>query len=82
MTPAELRRIMKQQGWTQIELARLLPLKSTRTIRYWLSGKREIRPLVAERIRGCLQAEQKVLKSLRYRVREMASRARVALPSV
>jgi hypothetical protein len=34
MTPAELRKIMKDQGWTQGDLARMLPLKSTRTIRY------------------------------------------------
>lgn len=52
MTPAELRSIMKQKDWTQDDLARQLPLKSTRTIRYWLSGERKIRTLVAERIRS------------------------------
>jgi transcriptional regulator with XRE-family HTH domain len=52
MTPAELREIMNRQGWTQGDLARLLPMKSTRTVRYWLSGERQIRPLVAERIRS------------------------------
>jgi transcriptional regulator with XRE-family HTH domain len=55
MTPSELREIMEQQGWTQGEMARLLPLKTTRTIRYWLSGKREIRPLVAARIRDLVR---------------------------
>jgi len=52
MTPTELRKIMQEQDWTQDDLARLLPLKTTRTVRYWLSGKRAIRPLVAERIRA------------------------------
>jgi hypothetical protein len=35
----------------QLKLARALPV-STRTIRYWLAGKRAIRPVIAERIRG------------------------------
>lgn len=61
MTPAELRGIMKQQGWTQRDLASLLPLKSTRTVRYWLSGTRKIRPLVAERIRS-LAADNRMLR--------------------
>lgn len=52
MKSGELREIMKRKGWTQGDLARLLPLKTTRTIRYWLSGEKEIRPLVAERIRS------------------------------
>jgi hypothetical protein len=55
MTAAELREIMKECGWTQRELALLLPLrtpKSTRIIRYWLSGEKSIRPLVAHRIRS------------------------------
>jgi hypothetical protein len=60
MTPAELRRIMKRQGWTQSDLARLLPLKSTRTNRHWLSGKRNIRPLVAERIRAMVADNRKM----------------------
>lgn len=53
MTPAELRSIgEKLYGpcW-QTPLARALPV-ATRTIRYWLAGKRAIRPLVAERIRS------------------------------
>lgn len=55
MTGSELGDLMKKHGWTQSDLARLLPLKSpksTRIIRYWLSGKRAIRPLVAARIRS------------------------------
>jgi hypothetical protein len=52
MTPAELRNLMKEIGWSQGDLKRLLPLKSTRTIRYWLSGDREIRPVIAERIKS------------------------------
>ena len=52
MTPADLRTIMKDNGWTQADLAGLLPIKSTRTIRYWLSGRRVIRQIYAERIRG------------------------------
>ncbi len=56
MTAAELRSLMKENGWTQADLARLLPLKSTRTIRYWLSGKRQIREVIARRIRD-LRAE-------------------------
>jgi hypothetical protein len=53
MTPAELRRIGERlygPRW-QTKLARALPV-STRIIRYWLSGKRAIRPVIAERIRG------------------------------
>ena len=53
MTPAELRSIGERfygPKW-QTPLARALPLKTTRTIRYWLSGEREIRLLVAARIR-------------------------------
>ena len=53
MTPAQLRRIGERlygPQW-QTPLARALPIKSTRTIRYWLSGEREIRPVIAERIR-------------------------------
>ncbi len=51
MTPDELRAIMTTNAWTQTDLARLLPLKSTRTIRYWLTGKRQIREVIARRIR-------------------------------
>lgn len=55
MTPAELRKIMKDNGWSQGDLMDLLPLKSTRTIRYWLSGERTIRPVIAERIRSLVE---------------------------
>lgn len=53
MTPAELRSIGERlygPRW-QSPLARALPV-STRTIRYWLSGKRAIRPVIAARIRS------------------------------
>lgn len=53
MTPAELRKIGEElfgPRW-QSKLARALPV-STRTIRYWLSGKRKIRPVIAARIRS------------------------------
>lgn len=55
MTGSELRDLMRKHRWTQRDLARLLPLrtpKSTRIIRYWLSGVKPIRPLVAARIRS------------------------------
>jgi hypothetical protein len=52
MTPTELRNLMEENGWSQGDLKRLLPLKTNRTIRYWLSGDREIRPVIAERIRS------------------------------
>jgi hypothetical protein len=58
MTPSEPRQIGEHlygPRW-QTKLARALPLKTTRTIRYWLSGKRKIRPLVAERIRGLAES--------------------------
>ncbi len=51
MTPSELRSIGERlygPRW-QTPLARALPV-TTRTIRYWLSGDREIRPVIAERI--------------------------------
>ncbi len=53
MTPAELRSLgeaLYGPRW-QTKLALALPV-STRTIRYWLSGKRKIRPVIAERIRS------------------------------
>lgn len=53
MTPAELRDIGERlygPRW-QTKLARALPM-SPRTVRYWLSGKRRLRPVIAERIRG------------------------------
>jgi hypothetical protein len=52
MTPTELRKLMKENGWSQGDLQRLLPLKTTRTTRYWLTGKRAIRPVIAERIKS------------------------------
>ena len=51
MTPKQLRAIMTRCGWTQGDLMRLLPIKGTRSIRYWLSGHHEIRPVIAARIR-------------------------------
>jgi hypothetical protein len=53
MTSGELRTIGERlygPRW-QTKLARALPV-STRTVRYWLSGERAIRPVIAERIRG------------------------------
>ncbi len=53
MTPDQIREIGESlygPRW-QAKLARALTV-STRTVRYWLSGKRKIRPLVAERIRA------------------------------
>ncbi|MFO0847813.1 MAG: adhesin [Gemmataceae bacterium] len=50
--PTELRKIGEHTygpRW-QTKLARALPV-STRTVRYWLSGKRKIRPVIAERVR-------------------------------
>lgn len=61
MTPEELREIGESiygPRW-QAKLARALPV-STRTIRYWLSGKREIRPVIAERIRSLTKEEQAI----------------------
>lgn len=52
MTPVELRSLGERlfgPRW-QTKLARALPV-STRTVRFWLSGKRRIRPVIAERIR-------------------------------
>ena len=54
MTPSELRDIITACGWSHQDLARLLPLRnprSTRTIRYWLAGERNIHPAFAARIR-------------------------------
>ena len=51
MTPAELRQIGELlYGPRLTSCERPLPV-SNRTIRYWLSGKRQIRPVIAERIR-------------------------------
>lgn len=51
MKPKELRKLGSKLGvgW-QTKLAHLLPC-NPRTVRYWLAGKRAIRPMVAERIR-------------------------------
>ncbi|AMV24228.1 hypothetical protein VT84_07515 [Gemmata sp. SH-PL17] len=53
MTPAELRACGEHLYGTewQTPLARALPV-STRTIRYWLSGERTIREVIARRIRS------------------------------
>src|SRR5258708_6158180 len=51
MTPTELRRVGKRlygEDWIE-PMAKVLPV-TTRTIRYWLSGERKIRPVIAERI--------------------------------
>ena len=53
MSPAELRRIGKKlygEDW-KTQLAAELPA-SDRTIRSWLSGERNIRPVIANRIRA------------------------------
>lgn len=53
MTPSELRSIGERlygPRW-QSKLARALPV-SPRSVRYWLSGKHQIRPVIAERIRA------------------------------
>jgi hypothetical protein len=52
VTPAELRAIGESlygERW-QSKLAAALPVTS-RSVRYWLSGKRPIRPVIAARIR-------------------------------
>jgi hypothetical protein len=53
MSPDELRKIgegLYGKRW-QTALARTLPV-SSRSVRYWLSGKHPIREVIAERIRG------------------------------
>ncbi len=53
MTPAELREIgeaLYGPCW-QTNLARALPV-NVRSVRRWLTGERNIRPVIAERIRG------------------------------
>lgn len=53
MTPAELRTIGEKlygKRW-QTKLAKALPV-SARSVRYWLSGKHQIRPVIAKRIRS------------------------------
>lgn len=53
MTPAELRSHGERlygPRW-QTSLARALPV-NPRTVRAWLSGKRKMRPVIAERIRA------------------------------
>jgi hypothetical protein len=51
MTPEELRKVGERlygQRW-QSKLAKALPV-NVRTVRYWLSGKRNIREVIARRI--------------------------------
>jgi hypothetical protein len=58
MIPAELREIGEQlygPRW-QTKLARALPV-NVRSVRRWLSGERNIRPVIAERIRGLSSAQ-------------------------
>ncbi len=65
MTPADLRSIGERlygPRW-QTKLARALPV-STRTIRYRLSGKRQIRPVIEERIRGLAMGQEAGIGSL------------------
>jgi hypothetical protein len=53
MTSAELREIGERlygPEW-KAKMARALPV-TTRTIRFWLAGDREIRPVIAERIKS------------------------------
>jgi len=53
VTPTELRTHGERlygPRW-QTKLARALPV-SPRTVRYWLAGKRAIRPVIAERIKS------------------------------
>jgi hypothetical protein len=53
VTPAELRKIgeyLYGPRW-QTKLARALPV-NVRSVRRWLSGERNIRPVIAERICG------------------------------
>ena len=57
MTADELGKIGEQlygPRW-QAKLARALPV-SPRAVRYWLAGKRAIRPVIAERIRSLTEA--------------------------
>ena len=51
MTPKQLHKLGSKlgEGW-QTKLSLLMPC-NVRTIRYWLHGDREIRPMVAERIK-------------------------------
>lgn len=63
MTPIELRSHGERlygSRW-QTKLARALPV-SPRTVRAWLSGKRKLRPVIAERIRQ-LNADHPTLSS-------------------
>lgn len=53
MTPEELRELGEKlygSKW-QTPLAREVYV-TTRSVRYWLAGKHEIKPLIAEKIRG------------------------------
>ncbi len=54
MTPKQFEKLGATlgAGW-QSKLARLLPC-NVRTVQYWLTGEREIRPMVAERIKQVL----------------------------
>jgi hypothetical protein len=55
--PDELREIGEQLNgpkW-QSKLAKALPV-SPRAVRYWLSGERLIRPVIAERIRSLVSS--------------------------
>ena len=58
MTPKQFERLGKKlgDGW-QSKLARLMPC-NVRTIQYWLKGEREIRPMVAERIKQVIKENE------------------------
>ena len=58
MTPLQLRKLGERlgTGW-QSKLARLLPC-NVRTVQYWLTGEREIRPMVEERIKQVIKENE------------------------
>lgn len=58
MTPKQLKKLGSGlgEGW-QSKLARLMPC-NVRTVQYWLRGEREIRPMVAERIKQVISTNK------------------------
>lgn len=57
MTPSQLRAIRSDLGLSTEGLARLLRVKSGRTIRYWEAGEREIPGPVVVLLTGLLESE-------------------------
>lgn len=55
VTPKQLEQLGAKlgAGW-QSQISRLLPC-NVRTVQYWLTGEREIRPMVAERIKQAVR---------------------------